>query len=197
MSHEFPPHMSSDEVALLGDVVKKNFSILEFGCGGSTQLFFEKGAKELVSIDSDAEWLRKLLTNKDISAFHKRGIWCPLHADIGKTREWGAPMDRVPQIHWLNYHQYCWNGFSNRQFDLILIDGRFRVACVCQSLLRCARENMLLAIHDFWNRPHYHVVLDFLDTLEKVDSLGIFKPKSTIDWQALSLVLQDHQFSPG
>ena len=194
MSLELPPHMSADEVALLSCVVRENANILEFGCGGSTRFFLEKGAKKLISIDSDAGWLRALLTNKVIATFHKHGKWCPVYADIGSTGNWGAPVDKTPQIHWLNYHQYCWNGFSNRQFDLILVDGRFRVACVCQALLRCDRENMLLAIHDFWNRPQYHAVLDFLDAIEKKDSLGIFKPKATIDWQELSLVLQNNQF---
>ena len=118
----------------------------------------------------------------------------PLHADIGPIISFGRPEAQTPDVCWLNYHQYCWSKFSERDFDFILIDGRFRVACTCQSLLRCNKPGVLFAIHDFWNRPEYHILLKFFDVIDRADSLGIFKAKQKIDWQELNLVLQDHQF---
>jgi hypothetical protein len=186
--------MTPDEISLLSYTLHEHCRVLEFGCGGSTQLFFEKGAKKLISIDSDALWLVNLLKNPLVNISRKYGKWTPLHADIGEIGPWGFPAAEEPRIRWLRYHQDCWDYFPERTFECILVDGRFRVACVCQSLLRCDTEATRFAIHDFWNRPEYHVVLDFLDSVDRKDSLGIFRAKSDIDWRSLSLVLQQHQF---
>lgn len=187
--------MTPDEVALLSGFIHENCSVLEFGSGGSTQFFLAKGAT-LISIESDAVWLDKLLTNPRVAAYRKDGRWLPLWADIGRIAQWGRPVMQKPQMAWLFYHQSCWDYFRERNFHCVLVDGRFRVACMCQALLRCVTEGMHFAIHDFWDRPHYHVMLDFLDLVARKDTLGIFKPKAALDWRALSLVLQAHQFNP-
>ena len=194
MSADFSPHMIPAEVALLSTFVPKDGTCLEFGSGGSTQFFLEKGIGKLYSVDSDRAWLEKLFENPAVRIFHKHGRWVPLYADIGHTEDWGAPAIHVPSIIWLNYHQHIWSHIHENAFDLILVDGRFRVACLLQCLLRCSNEKAVILMHDFWNRPHYHEVLDFLDVLEKADSLGVFKPKKNLDWQKLGILLQERQF---
>ena len=194
MACELTPHMTIDELVLLAEILPKNATILEFGCGGSTQFFYEHGAEKIISIDSDKGWLEKLLTNPIVSTYYKYGKWLPLYVDIGRVRSWGAPCTKTPRPCWLNYHQHCWRLFSERDFDLILVDGRFRVACVCQTLLRCGGTDLLFAIHDFRDRPEYHVLLEFIDVINQVDTLGIFKAKAAIDWRKLAVVIQDHQF---
>lgn len=194
MQNEFTPTMSEQETALLAEIIPKNACALEFGSGGSTQFFFEHEARYLVSIDSDKSWLEKIAKNPVISTYFKYNRWLPLYTDIGQVKKWGRPASDQREVAWLNYHQYCWEHFSERAFDIVLIDGRFRVACLCQSLLRCKHEKIMFAFHDFWTRPHYHVVLHFLDLIEKEDSLGVFKPKSSIDWRQLGIVLQQHLF---
>jgi len=194
MDCNFTPHMTEAEMTLLAEIFPQKAAILEFGCGGSTQFFYEHGAEKIISIDSDKAWLEKLLTNPVISIHHRHGMWQPLHANIGQVGEWGAPHTTTPRTRWLSYHQHCWGLFSKRDFDLVLIDGRFRVACVCQTLLRCNGQDMILAVHDFWHRPGYHVVLDFIDAIHQVDSLGIFKAKASIDWRKLAVILQEYQF---
>jgi len=56
----------------------------------------------------------------------------------------------------------------------VLVDGRFRIACALQAALR-VRNDCKILIHDFWNRPRYHILLDYLTLSERVDSLGVFQ----------------------
>ena len=51
-------------------------------------------------------------------------------------------------------------------FDVILIDGRDRVRAT-NALVKNVKEGGYLIIHDFWNRPKYHNVLN-LNGLELV-----------------------------
>ena len=192
MSANFAPSMSPDELQLLIDHVPRNGICLEFGSGGSSQLFFEHGVDRLYSVESDNAWIIKLLDNPTLNKNKKQGTWIPIHADIGETKSWGKPVAESPDIEWLNYHQYCWEKIPEKRFDLILIDGRFRVACACQCLLRCETKPTTFVIHDFWNRPHYHVLLKYFDEESSADSLVILRPKKRIRWQYLAMLLQKH-----
>jgi len=68
--------------------------------------------------------------------------------------------------------------YKNINFDLILIDGRFRVASalICHSIID---ENCIVLIDDFINRPCYHIaVLDYYDIIEKGERMIALKKKS-------------------
>ena len=52
--------------------------------------------------------------------------------------------------------------------DLVLIDGRFRVAC-CLKCYNIISKNCVIAFDDFLNREHYHIVLDYFDIVEKTE----------------------------
>jgi len=66
------------------------------------------------------------------------------HADIGPTRAWGYPSqnDRVQ-----SYHTYALSVWDRRDFqdpDLVLIDGRFRAACLAAVKMRARRPTTVL-----------------------------------------------------
>ena len=79
--------------------------------------------------------------------------------------------------------------------DLVLVDGRFRVACALQALAHCQPHTVLL-IHDFWNRTPYHPVLAFTDWLGSCDTLAILRRKPAIDRDKLAQALQAHRLQP-
>lgn len=195
MRCNFPPHMTPGETALLQRYAPQNGNILEFGCGGSTQLFFENAAAHLWSVDSDAKWIENILANPEIRIFYTHGRWTPIHADIGSTKEWGVPISAMPETCWLNYHLHCWDAISEAPLDLALIDGRFRVACLCQLLLRYASKPPVIVFHDFWNRAYYHAALEFLSVIDKVDSMGVFTPHSDLDLARVETVLREYQYN--
>ena len=190
------PYMSDAECALLDRYIPKAGRVLEFGAGGSTQHFFARGAAHVTSVESDARWISDIAREEGMLERIEAKQWLPIHGDIGPTKEWGKPVVSTPQHSWLQYHQQCWGMLPDAAFDLILIDGRFRVACLCQSLLHCPREDVIFVIHDFWNRPKYHVALALCEEVERADTSVALRRKTETDWKLLCLTLQAYQFDP-
>ena len=151
--------MSDREKVLFKKYVSKSVHYAEFGSGGST-LYVDKQPNILscISVESDPAFADKIRSEC------KKSSVC--HADIGAVSGWGYPADTTPSDKWLNYSKY-----DVGTPDTILIDGRFRVACILQSCL--THPNAVLMIHDFTNRPEYHCVLPYLNIIEVADTLVV------------------------
>jgi hypothetical protein len=132
---------------------------LEYGCGGSTMLAGELGVRTIYSVDSDPGWaagVRKAFDRR----FANRGQTLQLtHVDVGPTREWGFPTDRSHAYTWPSYAVTPWRLLTkNHQSPtVVLVDGRFRVACFLLSLI-AAKPGTIILIDDYLDRPQYHVV---------------------------------------
>ena len=66
-----------------------------------------------------------------------------------------------------------------KKIDLILIDGRYRVACAlkCHGVIT---NECLIAFDDFLNRDNYKVVLDYFDIIQKTkdNRMAILRKKN-------------------
>lgn len=187
---KLPPHMTKPEQDTFLRYLENSYFLLEFGCGGSTALAGASGVKKIISVDSDRAWLTKVAGAAELQS----ATFLPFFADIGSTQAWGMPSDETQALKWPTYYTTVWPHFSETP-DLIFVDGRFRVACALYSLLKC-QSNSVYVIHDFWNREHYHCVLDFFDCVDRADTLGVFTAKETIDWRMLAIALQAHALDP-
>lgn len=179
------PHMSAAEIQLFEAQLAGKASLLEFGCGGSTVVAAQH-VPRIVSVDSDPAWLAKIAADPALAGCD----FTPFHADIGPVSEWGYPVDEARLRDWPRYHAQIWRHMAGSP-DVILIDGRFRVACALQSLVHC-KPGCLLIFHDFWNRPHYHGVLNHVDTIDRADTLAVLRAKAGIDGKAVLHDLFDH-----
>lgn len=179
------PRMSAAEITQLELQLAGLSSLLEFGCGGST-LVAARQVRRIVSVDSDPEWLRKVQAEVAREAVE----FTPFHADIGAVGEWGQPTDEGRIRDWPRYHTQIWRSMSGSP-DAVLIDGRFRVACLLQAIIHCKPDCVLL-FHDFWDRPHYHVVLRHADVLARVDTLAVLRARGQVDGKAVLQDLFDH-----
>lgn len=194
-NHEFKPHMSDVEYALLKKYTPQSGTVLEFGAGGSSAHFAESGVKRLTSVEADVAWINQLLLgNTTLRKWVKEKRWKPIYANIGPVESWSMPVDKSPSLDWLNYHQNIWKVIDAGDLDLVLIDGRFRVACALQVLLRIGKNDPTVIIHDFWNRPEYQDLLGFFCVTDKVDTLVVLKKKRRIDWKKVSIHLLDCMF---
>jgi hypothetical protein len=130
-------------------------TILEFGSGGSTALAAEMPGKTVFSVESDGAWLRKMRAWFDANPpaadvrLH--------HADIGPTVKWGRPRDTRFFRRWPRYALSVWDRPDFRQPDLVLIDGRFRVACLLATAYRIDRPVTVL-FDDYLGREPYRAV---------------------------------------
>lgn len=138
-------------------------TILEYGSGGSTVVAAGMAGKRVFSVESDAEWLARMeawfAAHPPQAALHLH------HGDIGPTLKWGHPAG--PKAY-RSFHQYPLSVWDREDFvhpDLVLIDGRFRVACFYTVLMRATRPVTVL-FDDYIEREHYHGVEEIVPRAE-------------------------------
>lgn len=84
------------------------------------------------------------------------------HCDLGEIGDWGTPINRDKSADFWRYMASPWDIAKREKLipDVVLIDGRFRVASFLYSLLS-ARVGTLLMFDDYLNREYYFVVENF------------------------------------
>jgi hypothetical protein len=101
-----------------------------------------------------------------------------------KPNTWGNPGKNATNIQKINYSNQITKLSKEEQdsIDLILIDGRFRVAC-CLKCYDVIKDNCMIAFDDFLPRPHYNIVLEYFDIVEKTtdNRMVILKKKKNVD----------------
>jgi len=188
--------MSDAEIGVLRECFSKATSLVEFGSGGSTQLAVQSPTlRRIWSVESDPGWIETLRGLPEVSQAEAGGRLHLIDADIGATGEYGMPVDASARERWPRYYQTVWTDPATVEADLVLIDGRFRVACALEALARC-RPHTILLFHDFWNRTPYHPVLAFTDWLGSCDSLAILRRKPVIDPAHFAAVGRLHRLDP-
>jgi hypothetical protein len=77
--------------------------------------------------------------------------------------------------------------FSQRDSDtdLVLVDGRFRVACALQIVL--SNYTGIVLLHDA-QRPEYQPLFNFFTVLERVDNLVALRVLSTVDKKGAAIL---------
>lgn len=189
---ELRPAMSAAEQALLAAAVADRRAGLEFGCGGSTGLLLAAGLPSLLSIDSDRAWLERVAAaNAPAMAEGRLRL---LHVDLGPTGAWGYPTDAASLPRWAAYWRDPWEAAG--EVDLVLVDGRFRVACALAGRPRLA-PGALVLVHDFWSRAVYRgPMLRHYDLVGNAGTLALLAPKPAADPVMLAVDLTAHAFDP-
>ncbi|MEO0344238.1 MAG: hypothetical protein AAF198_12460 [Pseudomonadota bacterium] len=136
--------------------------ILEYGSGGSTVLAASQpilDRKQLISIESDRNWAKNLQIFINWR-FPFRNVKI-IHADIGPTAAWGYPHSKEFRDMFPNYPRTPWLYQPDLQPDLVLIDGRFRIACFVETLKNLKAPCTIL-FDDYQSREYYHVIEDLV-----------------------------------
>lgn len=145
--------------------------ILEYGSGGSTWIAAQMPGKLIFSVESDLNW------TLDMQAFlNQADLPSPVtmvYVNIGETGKWGRPLDDSQWRYFHNYPLKVWEASFFRHPDVVLIDGRFRAACLITVLMRAKRRVKVL-FDDYVDRPHYHAVEEFIKPVRLVDRMAEF-----------------------
>jgi hypothetical protein len=131
-------------------------TILEYGSGGSTILACLLG-KRVYAVESDVKWAGDIARVIAAHWSETKAVVAPV--DIGPTRAWAYPVNSAGYAAYSNYPNAVWDRADFRHPDLILIDGRFRTACLMTALQRVRRPTRVL-FDDYLERTHYHWVED-------------------------------------
>ena len=160
----------------------KNCNIyFEYGVGESTIWVLENTKSRIISVDTDKKWISKV----DISNYKKRIDinWI----NLGEIENWGRPKTYEYRKHFIDYISIVWS--FNLKADVILIDGRFRVASFLFSLIN-AKEGSIIIFDDYNNRPHYHVVEEVLQVYENCGRQVVFKVPEVFNKHLADQLLQ-------
>lgn len=167
------------------NVLKNAKTYFEFGAGESTQWVLNNTNALITCVDSNQEWLNTIPNNQRIKK---------LYIDIGPVKKWGYPIDNSMKHNWMNYY----NAYDGKS-DVVLIDGRFRVACFL-SVLKKASKGTVIIFDDYLNgtdetsleRPHYHVVENVIKINKTCGRQAVFiKNEEVVSDELMSKYVED------
>jgi hypothetical protein len=173
------PCLATNDKLMFYKYLDKSSIYFEYGSGGSTyQASIRNNVLKIYSVESDNTWyenVKQLVKSDNFTYFYNEMDTIP--------KKWGYPGPNSTISQHIKYSNYIRNlsELEKKSVDLILIDGRFRVAC-CLKCFDCISEECLIAFDDFLDRPNYHVVLDYYDVVDKTidNRMVILCKKKTI-----------------
>ncbi|HEY4251501.1 MAG TPA: hypothetical protein VGM87_09885 [Roseomonas sp.] len=185
--------MKPEEIALFKGLLACSRRYVEFGAGGSTVLAASLVREAVTSVDSSGEWLERVRA----ACTEQKTPVSPtlIHVDIGDLKEWGYPKDSRRKPDWPRYHSWIRDSRDAALADLFLVDGRFRVASFLQVFLQ-GNPDSLIAIHDFANRPKYHVIHEFGREVARAENFSVFLRRPGADRERALAVLEAHAAVP-
>jgi len=182
--------MYAEEIRLLQYHLRRAKKYLEFGSGESTK-YAARLSLPTVSVENDKEFLENLQTHSAIWFAMRQGFLNFYYVYLGRTKKWGRPYENEkPKASWSLYSSGVFDLYGTG-FDLVLVDGRFRVACMAQSLLR---THATVMVHDFWHREDYKIILTAIDRPEQCQSMALFFPDTKRSTQLLKDLAEEFQY---
>ena len=153
------------------ELLKKSVFYFEFG-SGSSSILAKKLGKKFISIECDKNFFNFMVKKKNIKNIY--------FESIGPTLEYSYPL-YISKNKVKNYISSVNKHFkTNNAPDLILVDGRFRVAC-CLNLLnffeRINQKKTVILLDDYTKRSHYRILKSFF-LIKEQGRMAILKPKN-------------------
>jgi len=165
---------NENERIFLLEQLSNSKNYLEFGSGASTLMALTNPNLSIVSIDSSQEYIDFLGQKIEVLQLPISKVRFYV-ADIGPTGDWGRPLDDSAIAKFHNYALSAFEFLESIQFspDLILIDGRFRVATFLNTFLNC--PGAIVLFEDYYNRPEYFVVEALLMPADRCGRIALFQ----------------------
>lgn len=182
------PFMPPVAVERLVQLLEGASCYLEYGTGGTTVTAARLGVPHILGVESDPSWLAAVRHKLDVDG-RSRSVEL-LGIDIGPTGEWGFPTSDIAWQDYRNYPMQPWDHCrkSGLSPDVVLVDGRFRAACLVASVLY-AEPGTRILFDDYYDRPHYFWVEQVIRPEGRHDRVAEFvvpldKPVEAL-WRAL------------
>ena len=158
----------------------------EYGVGVSTLFANRYKNKHTIAVDSDKNWILNIKNN----SFDSKNLEI-IHIDLGKLKTWGTPQGYEYRHNFKKYLNTIWE--KSFKPDLVLVDGRFRVACFLTSLLY-ADEGSIIIFDDYTLRPEYHIVEFFEKPIEINQRQAVFQVSGNYESKELQFYIDKFEF---
>lgn len=150
---------------------------------GSTTVMSDAMARRVVSIEGSELWYRHM---KEKHTFHSHTHL--QYVGIGETRAFSWPLDPSQghdYIHAIEHHPLQ---------DVVLVDGRFRVACALAAFSRLSEHGIVL-VHDF-ERKNYHTLLKYYHITSRAENMVALAPMAFANHTDLRITLKRYSTRP-
>ncbi|MEQ1868516.1 MAG: hypothetical protein ABL961_00640 [Vicinamibacterales bacterium] len=192
------PHFDREATAHFENAVARSTNYLEYGSGGSTIRAWQS-ARTVVSVDNDRGYVRAVSRALTRSA-RRPQLSQLIHVHTGITWQYGIPVFKAPTPRrlqrWQRYATAPWEFLRAHAIvpDTILVDGRFRVACILESLLNLDDGSAcVILVDDYLDRPEYSVVEAFADRVATAGRMVTLRKKPDFDRQECLRLLPHFQ----
>lgn len=189
------PLMVPQDQKLFQRLLDESTTYFEWGAGGSTEWAVQsRNIKKIHTVENTVEWVKILKQRVEVQEAQRMGRLSFSPIDLGPVGEFAYPLQKDPasQARWATYSDELFKT-PERHYDLIMVDGRFRVACALKTLQFIRdRTTTRMIIHDY-EREHYHQVEEFADVVERAVVLAVFRKKEGIDEEKLKAAVLFHE----
>lgn len=187
--------MPAEVVEFIAGRLQGSTCYLEYGAGKTTMLAAKLGVPDVISVESDASFLEEVV--RSARAIAGGTNLHPVHADVGPTGAWGAPTDAGAFASWPGYAQagHARAAELDLRPDFVLIDGRFRVACLLATMLATEPGTAVL-MDDYTGRSHYHVVEALAGPPELVHRAALFVVPDSFNVRDTAYALARYSVNP-
>lgn len=174
------PWLDDESKAIFLSMLVNSRSYLEYGSGGSTVLAARLN-KPFVCVETNRRFLAAV-RRKIGKAGPNQHL---LHGNIGWTQEYGEPIFKTPRAdrrkRWKTYAEMPWRYVARElQPDLVMVDGRFRVAAALTSCVHLvSAPESSIVVDDYVMRDYYHVLEQHARLVKIAGRMAIFQPPPT------------------
>ena len=149
-----PPNMSKAEQDIIYKYCNSDSEVLEYGAGYST-LHLSKRCKSLITVESNPSWFMRVYI---------------LSAMLGPYNT--SFVSAIDREYYLDVKK-----FKNKKFDLVSIDGMYRLDCA-KAILPNLHDESVVVFSDFW-RERRHMDNNFSKVFEWYDEIESCKEGNT------------------
>tara|TARA_B000000475_G_C15911513_1_gene412790 strand:- start:149 stop:832 length:684 start_codon:yes stop_codon:yes gene_type:complete len=154
---------------LFKELIKDINIYFEYGCGKSTEYIYRYTKSKIFSVDTSKEWTDKIESICDIKTDDRLNLkWI----DVGEIENWGHPKSFKMRKNFLEYAIWLWE--QDKEPDLVLIDGRFRILCFLTTL-KYSPPGTKIIFDDYKERQFYHVVEEFCPIIDRCGRQALFE----------------------
>lgn len=165
------PYMPAEETEALRRFLSTADSFLELGAGASTVLAMDTGVRVITTIDTDGPLLDILENRFNLLGDSKKREFRAVLVDTRYAGKWGYPLGSRGNAFANNYLQAV---RDSPLADLVLIDGRFRLASFIEIARRVSKPTTILW-DDYASRGGYHAIETVLRPCSVIGRMGVFE----------------------
>jgi hypothetical protein len=164
---------------------------VEYGSGGAT-LLAARQAELVVSVESDGYY--RSLVERKLKSLGAKARTVLLHGKIGPTTAWGAPILHVGPYAgsgW-RYVSAPWAHLESEgaAADLVLVDGRYRVACALAAMLHPLGAKATFIVDD-WERAAHRPLYAHVEILDRPGRSAVVRRSPRLDEAAARETLRN------